>query len=181
MVLRLIYTVGVIMKKTFLKFWLLNVLAFILCAIASYLGVAKAIWERDGSYLTFVIIGLYIMCSSYLGSLSWNCDSNEKQDLKSIDSGWFCSELCLALGMIGTVIGFIQMLSGFTSIPEGTAGLQKMLAEMSFGMSTALYTTLAGLIFGNLLKLQCFWLEKAMDSKEGKCHATDNMDPKQVS
>jgi hypothetical protein len=56
-----------------------------------------------------------------------------------------------------------------------------MLAQMSFGMSTALYTTLAGLIFGNLLKLQCFWLETAMDSKEGKCHATDNMDPKQVS
>ena len=154
---------------------------FILLSIFCYITSYKSIVTIKLHYLTFVIIGLYIMCSSYLGSLSWNCDSNEKQDLKSIDSGWFCSELCLALGMIGTVIGFIQMLSGFTSIPEGTAGLQKMLAEMSFGMSTALYTTLAGLIFGNLLKLQCFWLEKAMDSKEGKCHATDNMDPKQVS
>ena len=70
------------------------------------------------------------------------------------------SEFCLSLGMIGTVIGFIQMLSGFSSIESGgTKAIQTLIGKMSYGMSTALYTTLVGLIFGNIIKLQCFKIE----------------------
>jgi len=62
--------------------------------------------------------------------------------------------------MIGTVVGFIQMLAGFSSLSPGdSSGIQSLIVGMSYGMSTALYTTLVGLIFGNILKLQAFDME----------------------
>lgn len=168
------------MKIQFLKFWLLNIIVFISCVVAANMGVLKAVYEKDSSFLTFVIIGIYVFCASYLGNVAWDYEKDKKLPIDKIDLGWFFSELCLSLGMIGTVVGFIQMLGGFSELPEGSAGLQKMLGQMSYGMSTALYTTLAGLIFGNLLKLQCFWLDKYV-KQEDKCQDTDSTAPKQVS
>ena len=33
-----------------------------------------------------------------------------------MEVGWFTSDLCLSIGMMGTVIGFIMMLGGFANI-----------------------------------------------------------------
>lgn len=153
------------MKKTFLKWWLLNLIVIIASMIASYFGVLKEIYAKDYSYLCFVIFLVYIFCSLLNGYYAYQIDSSKKVDSKDFEIGWFMSEICLALGMIGTVIGFIGMLQGFSVSTEGTKALQKLLSNMSYGMSTALYTTLAGLIFGNLLKMQCFDLEKALERK----------------
>ena len=85
---------------------------------------------------------------------------------KTIESkteiAWFVSELCLSLGMIGTVIGFIQMLAGFSSLNIGNvSSMQSLVVNMGYGMATALYTTLAGLIFGNILKIEAFDIERS--------------------
>ena len=67
----------------------------------------------------------------------------------------------LALGMIGTVAGFILMLgSSFEGLDvEDTASLKSTLTAMALGMSTALYTTLTGLIFSQFTKIQLVNLE----------------------
>jgi biopolymer transport protein ExbB/TolQ len=66
--------------------------------------------------------------------------------------------MLLTLGMIGTVAGFIYMLSSsFSEMdPQNVVSMQGVLAKMSCGMSTALYTTAAGLVCSLLLKLQLF-------------------------
>ena len=71
----------------------------------------------------------------------------------------------LTLGMIGTVAGFILMLGDSfsnidTSNPET---LKAALAAMAVGMSTALYTTLIGLICAQLTKVQLINLESTLD------------------
>lgn len=154
------------MKKTFLKWWLMNLVVIISCLIATYFGVLKEIYNKDYSYLCFAILIIYVVCSLLNGITAFNIDENKKIDSKKIELSWFMSEMCLALGMIGTVIGFIGMLQGFGLSTEGTKAIQKLLSNMSYGMATALYTTLCGLIFGNLLKLQCFDLEKAIEGKK---------------
>ena len=60
----------------------------------------------------------------------------------------------MALGMIGTVTGFILMLgSSFESIDVlNTDSLKDTLTAMAIGMSTALYTTASGLISSLWLK-----------------------------
>jgi biopolymer transport protein ExbB/TolQ len=80
--------------------------------------------------------------------------------MAAVERGWLWSDVVLSLGMIGTVVGFMVMLSGFAgadfSNVENTQGL---IAKLSYGMSTALATTLVGLISSVLLKLQFFMLE----------------------
>jgi ABC-type Fe3+ transport system permease subunit len=85
-----------------------------------------------------------------------------------IKIGWFLSETCLAIGMIGTVAGFLLMLgSAFSGIDVAdTATLQSALTSMATGMSTALYTTLVGLVCGLYIKSQLVNLEHLLDQKK---------------
>jgi biopolymer transport protein ExbB/TolQ len=81
-----------------------------------------------------------------------------------MEVGWFTSDLCLTIGMVGTVVGFIMMLSGFATVNiADVKTVQSLIRELGVGMSTALYTTLTGLICGALLKIQYFNLNQAID------------------
>ena len=81
-----------------------------------------------------------------------------------MEVGWFTSDLCLSIGMMGTVIGFIMMLGGFANIDiNDMATVQGLIKGLGVGMATALYTTLTGLICSALLKIQYFNLSQAID------------------
>ena len=84
---------------------------------------------------------------------------------KKSDIGWFVSDTLLTLGMIGTVAGFIYMLdTSFSKMdPQNVVSMQGVLAKMGVGMSTALYTTAAGLVCSLLLKLQMYNLTHHLD------------------
>ena len=78
--------------------------------------------------------------------------------------GWFVVDILLKLGLVGTIIGFILMLGSVantTSLDVNT--MQKVLRQMSTGMGTALFTTLAGLTGSILLGLQYLILDKGAD------------------
>jgi len=78
--------------------------------------------------------------------------------------GWFVADLLLSLGLLGTVIGFIVMLGPISGLEAGDHGaIKAALSAMSGGMAVALYTTLAGLIGGMLLKIQGFVLDRGVD------------------
>ena len=66
--------------------------------------------------------------------------------------------------MIGTVFGFIMMLSGFSAVDVSQVQtIQELIKQLGAGMSTALYSTLVGLICSALLKIQYFNLNQAID------------------
>ena len=98
-------------------------------------------------------------------------DNITEKEIKNIDwrgnqeIGWFISDLVLTVGMVGTVSGFLLMLTGaFAGVDLGDeVAMKTVLEKMSKGMSTALYTTLFGLICGGLLKIQYFSLARATD------------------
>ena len=77
-----------------------------------------------------------------------------------LETGWFVVDLLLKLGLVGTVIGFIIMLSAITEIENFDFTLMnKLLQNMSDGMKVALYTTLTGLVTSILLSMQYKYLE----------------------
>ena len=82
-----------------------------------------------------------------------------------MDVGWFIAEACLALGMVGTVTGFLLMLgTAFANVDVTNAvTLQTALSDMAIGMSTALYTTLTGLVCSLIIKVQLVNLEVALN------------------
>tara|TARA_B100000965_G_scaffold397847_2_gene415017 strand:- start:2331 stop:3050 length:720 start_codon:yes stop_codon:yes gene_type:complete len=77
-----------------------------------------------------------------------------------LNTGWLVADGLLKLGLIGTVIGFIIMLSAITEIDGFDFTMMKdMLQNMSKGMEVALYTTLSGLVSSVLLSMQYSYLE----------------------
>ena len=80
------------------------------------------------------------------------------------NSGWFLTDILIRLGLIGTVIGFVLMLSSVYELKQSDIQqLQHLLATMGGGMQVALYTTLSGLGTAMLVSLQCQWLDHCAD------------------
>lgn len=78
--------------------------------------------------------------------------------------GWFVVDILLKLGLVGTIVGFILMLGSMANTASLDVNtMQKVLRQMSSGMGTALFTTLAGLIGSILLGLQYLLLDKSAD------------------
>ena len=106
-----------------------------------------------------------VVCTSiWIGNKTYLVDRLEDYDQRA-DVGWFVAESCLALGMVGTVTGFLIMLgTAFENIDlSNTATLQQALSDMAMGMSTALYTTLIGLVCSLIIKVQLINLEVALN------------------
>lgn len=149
----------------FLRWWLLAVLITLGTVICYYFGILQEIWQKDSSYLSLATMALFYFMTCWCGFKSWNLTKESNalttEDVfkyKSLSEiGWFTSELCLTLGMAGTIIGFIMMLSGFENLNVAEAQtIQQLLAQLGKSMATALYTTIVGLICGSLLKIQYF-------------------------
>jgi len=69
--------------------------------------------------------------------------------------GHFASDLLLKFGLLGTIIGFIMMLTPVGELTDFDPNiLQQLLSQMSAGMAVALFTTLTGLVSSSLLGLQ---------------------------
>ena len=164
-----------IIKHTlFLKWWLFMSAVMASSVLLAGLGLLGALWEKDASILRFVLLALFAVMSGWCGYKTWRLsvfiDSNKTEPylIEKIEHlmevGWFTSDLCLSIGMMGTVIGFIMMLGGFANIDiNDMATVQGLIKGLGVGMSTALYTTLTGLICSALLKIQYFNLSQAID------------------
>ena len=82
-------------------------------------------------------------------------DNLEMKITKYSDTAWYVVDLLIKLGLVGTVIGFIIMLSSIVTIENFDLSLmQTLLQKMSAGMMIALYTTLTGLVSSILLAFQ---------------------------
>jgi len=118
----------------------------------------------DVTRLSFFILSIFIFTSIWIGTKTYKVGVHEDYDQKS-DVGWFISESCLALGMVGTVTGFLIMLkTAFENVDvSNSVTLQMALSDMATGMSTALWTTLVGLVCSLIIKVQLVNLEVALN------------------
>ncbi|HJS86394.1 MAG TPA: hypothetical protein VJ779_13135 [Acetobacteraceae bacterium] len=82
--------------------------------------------------------------------------------------GLFVSESLLRLALLGTAVGFILMLIPIAGLTAFDAeSLRTALTGMSGGMATALNITVTGIGTALLLKLQYFFLDKAVSELFG--------------
>ena len=150
--------------KSVLKWWLIFCLTLLgLCACV-YFNIHKDLYAADVTRLSFLIISIFICTSVWIGTKTYKVGIQQDYDQKS-DVGWFISESCLALGMVGTVTGFLIMLgTAFENVDvTNAATLQQALSDMATGMSTALWTTLVGLVSSLIIKVQLVNLEVGLN------------------
>ena len=152
------------MKSEHLQKWYLIVcLETLIITVAIYFGFHKQLWENDQTKLGFLIAFLWLVSTAFIGWLHTLEDKTRVE--KDTKSAWYMAESCLTLGMIGTVAGFLLMLgAAFGNIDvSNTQTLQTALSSMAIGMSTALYTTLVGLVASLFIKSQLINLEHYTD------------------
>jgi biopolymer transport protein ExbB/TolQ len=118
-------------------------------------GLFEALYHADFSKLSFIIIGLFTLLTIYTGYLTYRISKGLKVLETHIETCWFFAGEMPTLGLIGTVIGFILMLTAFTGLDvSDVLSIQAALESMVLGMGSALLTTLTGMVCGFLLKLQ---------------------------
>jgi len=141
--------------RKLLKWWLIYCLTLLGFGTLYYFNMHSQLYYADVTKLSFLIIIIFMFTSVWIGRKTYELEMTSVIDDK-IDVGWFIAESCLALGMVGTVTGFLYMLgTAFENIDITDATtLQDALASMAKGMSTALYTTLTGLIASLIIKVQ---------------------------
>lgn len=161
-----IFTLKVGMELFFIKDRYLNIELFLenLSSNSKKDAVKNIFYFEKSNHDDDIIIAKYI--TSIIALNSSNRESKEvrnsfENDLTAkLETGWFVVDLLLKLGLVGTVIGFIIMLSAITEIENFDFTLMNtLLQNMSDGMKVALYTTLTGLVTSILLSMQYKYLE----------------------
>lgn len=128
--------------------------------------------EKDSTKLSFFLLLILLVVTFWIGSKIFfytrNKVESKEDSINDLSIFWFIGEACLAIGLVGTVTGFIIML-GTTFIGldvSDTSSMQDALVKMSIGMSTALYTTLIGLLSSLSIKVQIINFERAIQKSQ---------------
>lgn len=150
-------------KQALITWYLIVCIQFLILTLAAVFDLHEEIWNNDQTKLSFLVIAIWFLTTGLIGF--WHKLSVASEIRISAKVGWYLAETCLALGMIGTVAGFLLMLgTAFDNIDiANTQSLQTALSSMALGMSTALYTTLVGLVVSIFLKSQLVSLEHYAD------------------
>jgi hypothetical protein len=126
-------------------------------------GIWEMISEYDVTKLSFLIVVLFCGFTVRAGLETRHPTKESYRKVRTMD---FYADKFLTLGMVGTVLGFIYTLhTCFQGVDvSNPQSMQGVIQHMSIGMSTALFTTAAGLICSLLLKLQIFNLQQSVEA-----------------
>jgi len=153
-----------VIMKTFTKWFLLNAVVLTAVFFAEQKGAVSTVIKNDLSYISVLIMGLYLVVSGYVGRLCYLSDriNEEKKEeavehlLKRSDVGWFAAEHFFSLGLLGTVFGLCVATS--TNL-DAEAQVSDIVAGLKVGLNTAFYTTICGIVFSLPLQVQLMILK----------------------
>jgi hypothetical protein len=152
------------MRKTLLRWWWFTVIS--LCGAMGmwHFGIFHDIYRADVTNITFIIYAVFLSATLLSGVTAYRVardTPNIRKTGKYISICWFFSEAMMTLGLIGTVAGMIYLFGQvFTEIdPSNPDDLKKALGHMATGLSTAMYTTICGMVGSLIIKVHLMNIE----------------------
>lgn len=156
---------------TFTKWFLLNAVMFTAIVLAEQKGMISTIIKNDLSYISILIMGLYICVAGFVGKLCYLADKMKKEKREEAvkfltiraDAGWFAAEHFFSLGLLGTIIGLVIATKGSldSSLPTS-----EIVAGLKEGLNTAFYTTICGIVFSLPLQVQLMVLKFKLEDQD---------------
>jgi len=123
----------------------------------------------DHSRLTLVNLGLFIGVSSFIGWLHYKLLVEKRPwYLVHLKPCWFAADSMMAIGMMGTLVGFMLIFSENMSHIDTTNvdTVKTVVVQLTKGFSTSIVTTLVGIGLATLTKLQLVNLEHGLEHNE---------------
>ena len=148
-------------RKTLPRWWLFTSITG--CGVWPlwHYGVFQDIYHADVTQISMVIYGVFIITTILTGIIAMRTSRSIDRQYNRltnnlIDLGWFLSETMMVLGLIGTVAGMIYLFGQiFVDIdPNNPNDLKEALSHMASGLSTAMYTTICGMVGALIAKCQ---------------------------
>jgi len=138
-----------------LKWWIQFSLTAFAAGLMYHYDWWKMIYDADLTKISFLIIFIFVLSTLSVGWLSSRSTWELTND-KIVDYVSFAAEAMTRFGMIGTVAGFLLMLgTAFETLDvSNVKNVQDSIQAMAVGMSTALVTTLVGLVCSTLTQIQ---------------------------
>jgi hypothetical protein len=140
------------------------------CAYRSYrlsqLELALLLWQTGKQQSDISLLSIYLPLMTQDGekSLSLNGELLAEHFHYQHTFGWFIAGAMIKLGLLGTVIGFIIMLTSISGLDSlEIAQVQQLMQRMTQGMMVALNTTLLGLVGSMILGVQYLFLDHCAD------------------
>jgi hypothetical protein len=147
-----------------LKWWLVFLCSLLGLGFATAEGHIGAMWRMDAYKVSFVTLTTYFIVSVFIGRLTWRHSQGDREGHLRYQEGYeYAVTLMTMLGLIGTVIGFMELLAtSFASLASADVGTaQTAISHLTGGSATALVNTLVGLVGAVGLKLQVLNLNLA--------------------
>ena len=149
---------------TFIKLFLLNAVILTGLVFAEFQGALSLIVRNDASYISILIMSLYVGMTVFIGILAYKSDvvNQEGKDklLKQSEAAYFTADHMFTLGLLGTIIGLCIATSG--SLVDNLS-VTEIVAGLKTGLNVSFYTTLCGIVFSLLLQLQLLVLKKDLE------------------
>lgn len=134
------------------KWWgVINLVVWTLGLTQYHLDIFGFVMANDATYISLAIALITAAVSIGIG---WGIITKKLDSENNLY--WFASDAVLSLGMVGTLLGFLMVLgSAFSDIDTSSIdSMTDAIALLASGMSTALLTSLVGLISSLVLKVQ---------------------------
>ena len=154
----------------FWKWWT----AIVLLAVSVFAGqwyfeIVNFVLDNDSTYLSLGIFGLFVATSTVVGYWCYQVQNGNTIKEATINPVWFISDLLMSLGMVGTLLGFLMVLtSSFQNIDVSDLdAMQTVIGQLAAGMGIALLTSLVGLVSSLSLKIQLVMLVSAIELGKG--------------
>lgn len=146
--------------------WWISILLILTATFWSYyFGLINTILNNDPYKITTIIAAIFVLANIVLGYVSFKQSNedyyfqNKEKVNKVYDMCWFVSEQLMAIGMFGTVIGLVHMLStNLVGQNMNSETVQTAVGGMWSAMGFALYANAVGLITSIVLKIQVYFI-----------------------
>jgi hypothetical protein len=148
---------------TFTKWFLLTAVTGTALFFAETKGALSLIVQNDKSYLSLLIMTLFVAMTVRVGHLCFVADVAKEAEKKELNNkstlGWFTAEHFFSFGLLGTIIGLVLATGGSL---DGAKPVSEIVAGLKTGLNTAFYTTICGIVFSILLQLQLLILKNGL-------------------
>ena len=153
---------------TFTKWFLLNAVMLTAIVLVEQKGMVSTVIKNDLSYISILIMVLYILVSAYIGRLCYLADRIKKKRKREAEEnlmmraelGWFAAEHFFSLGLLGTIIGLVLATQGSL---DSSMPLNQIVSGLKIGLNTAFYTTVCGIVFSLPLQVQLMILKHKLE------------------